>query len=454
MPREADSSYMNPFPFGKAALSILALTLLAGLWLAAHPVPHKSATLTYWTFAKPHYLAYQKALPAFEAAHPGVTVDLELVSNTALASRLQAALLADLDVPDLCEVEISQAGTLFRGPQKDIGFTDLTDRLHRTGLYDQMVQARFSPYTSHGRIYGLPHDVHPIQLAYRRDLFEKLGIDVNKIKTWDDFIAVGRRVTVPGQRYMVQFSDSDAGLGLEVSLFQRGGGYFDPNGRCIMDNNVAVQAMRCYVPLVAGPHPIGKDIGGVDSQFLTQSVENGYLLCMVCPDWRTKMIEQDMPRLSGKMALMDLPTVTPGGPATSTWGGTMLGITKHCRNQGMAWELAKYFYTDPAQLADRYRNLGIIPPFKGAWNQPVFQEPHPYWSGQKIGARYVALAPQVPYQYSSPAVVTAKDKFSEALVACVQYYNAHGDDGFEPFVRARLHRSADEVRALLKRDPY
>ena len=43
---------------------------------------------------------------------------------------------------------------------------------------------------------------------------------------------------------------------------------------------------------------------------------------------------------------------------------------------------------------------------------------------------------------------------SEALVACVQYYDAHGDAGFEPFIRARLHQKADEVRALMKRDPY
>ena len=132
----------------------------------------------------------------------------------------------------------------------------------------------------------------------------------------------------------------------------------------------------------------------------------------------------------------------------------MLGITKHCKNQELAWELAKYFYTDPAQLEERYRTLEIIPPFKGAWNRPVFQESHPYWQDQKIGARYIALGPQVPFQYTSPAIVTAKNKLSEAMVACIQYYNIHGESGFEPFIRARLGRSANEVRALLNRDPY
>lgn len=445
---------MNPFPYGRAALSLLVVMLLSGLWLGAHPARHRTATLVYWTFAKPHYLAYQKALPAFEAAHPGVTVDLELVSNTALASRLQAALLANLDVPDLCEVEISQAGSLFRGPVRDIGLVDLTDRLHQTGLWDQMVQARFSPYTSRGRVFGLPHDVHPVQIVYRRDLFAKYGINPDKLKTWDDFVAAGRKVTIPGQRYMMQFSDSDAGMGLEACLFQRDGGYFDPAGNCILDNDTAVKTMCWFVPLVAGPHPIAKDIGGVSSQFLTQAVESGYLLCLMAPDWRTKGIEQDMPRLAGKLGLMNYPTAAPGGRPTSTWGGTMVGITKHCKHQDLAWDLARYFYTDPAQLAERFRETNIVPPFKGAWSRPVFQEPRPFWGGQKLGASYVALATQVPYQYSSPAVVTAKAKLSESLVSCVQYYNAHGDAGFEPFVRARLKRSADQIRALLKRDPY
>src|SRR5919202_1010016 len=192
---------MRSFPFGQAAFSMLVLAVLSGGWLAVHPPPAKRATLTFWTFANTHYDAYKQAIPSFEAAHPGVTVDLQLVSGDAVTTRLQAAFWADLDVPDLVECEISRAGSFFRGPLKDIGFLDLTDRIHRSGLWDRMVQARFAPYTHRGRIFGLPHDVHPVQLAYRRDIFEREGVDVSKIETWDDFIAVGRKLTQPGVRY-------------------------------------------------------------------------------------------------------------------------------------------------------------------------------------------------------------------------------------------------------------
>lgn len=442
---------MQSFPYGKAALSMLVLSLVSGMWIFAHPVPTKKTTLTFWTFAKPHYLSYQKAIPGFEAAHPGVTVDLQLVSTQAVTSRLQSAFWADLDVPDLLETEISSAGGFFRGPLKDIGFLDLTDRIHQSGLWDGMVHARFAPYTSRGRIFGLPHDVHPVQLAYRKDIFDKEGIDVSKIQTWDDFIAVGKKLTIPNKRYLIQFSDN-ATDAVEVCLFQRGGGYFDPQGHCTIDNDIAVQTMQWYVPLVAGPGHIGNDLGS--GQILTQAVEEGYFLCLIAPDWRTKMIEQDIPRMSGKMALMPLPAVTPGGPRTSTWGGTMMGITRKSAHQDLAWELAQWLYLDKSQLAERFRQTNIIPALRAAWKQPAFEEPRPYWCNQKLGALYAALAPQVPFQYTSPFIVTAKAKFGEALVDCTQYYKAHGKDGFDAYVRTRLKQSADEVRKLTGRNPF
>jgi arabinosaccharide transport system substrate-binding protein len=442
---------MRSFPFGQAALSMLVLAVLSGSWLAAHPVPPKTATLTFWTFANTHYEAYKRAIPSFERDHPGVKVDMQLVAGAAVTSRLQAAFWADLDVPDVVETEISTAGSFFRGPLKDVGFLDLTDRIHQAGLWDGMVRARFAPYTSRGRIFGLPHDVHPVMLAYRRDIFEEEGVDVGKIRTWRDFIRVGRKLTIPNQRYMIEMSDSGTGQ-LETCLFQRDGGYFDPAGHCIMDSDIAVQTIRWYVPLVAGPHRIAGDLGS--GQILTKAVEDGYLLCLVCPDWRSKTTEKDIPRMAGKMALMPLPSVTPTGRRTSTWGGTMMGITRHCKNPDLAWEFALHLYLDKAELAERFRDTNILPGLRAAWNQPAFHERRPYWSNQPLGDLYSQLAPQVPFQYTSPLIVTAKAKMSEALVSCVQYYNARGEDGFDDYVEARLHQSAEEVRAMIRRNPY
>ncbi len=439
------------FPYGKAAFALLLLALFSGAWVFAQTSEKKEATLLFWTFAKTHYETYQKAIPAFEAKHPGVKVRVELVDSRAVGQRLQAAFWADLPVPDLCEVEIGTAGTFFRGPLDSIGFLDLSDRVKKADLLNRMVASRFSPYTSRGHIFGLPHDVHPVQFAYRRDLFESLGIDPNAIRTWDDFVAVGRKVTVPGRRYLAEMADSNTNV-LEPMLFQRGGGYFDPDGKCIFDNDAGIETLKAYVPMVSGSKKIGNTLG--DNQVLTQAVEDGYLLCMICPDWRTKSFEMDIPGVSGKMALMPLPSVRVGERRTSTWGGTMLGITKKCKNPDLAWEFAQHLYLDAPELANRFRGTNIIPPVRAAWNLPAFTEARPYWSNQPLGASYAALAPQVPFQYTSPFIGTAKAKFGEALVACTQYYNANEERGFDAFVRARLKQSGDEVRRLMARNPY
>jgi len=439
------------FPYGAAAALIMTLGLSAGGWLALNPPSEKQATLTLWTFSRTHHDAFIKSVPDFERAHPGTVVDLQLVSNRAMAARLQAALLAEVDVPDLVEVEIGQAGSLFRGPLNDVGLADLTDRIHASGLWDGMVQARFAPYTSRGRIFGLPHDVHPVQIAYRRDVFEKEGIDADSIKTWDDFIKVGRKLTIPDKRYMVEMSDSLRDQ-IEVLLFQRGGGYFTPDGRCRLDDQVAIDTMMWYVPLVAGPNRIGEHLG--DSQVLTRGVEDGYLLCFLLADWRTRTFERDMSKMSGKLALMPLPAVTAGGRRTSTQGGTMLGITRLSRNQEMAWEFARHIYLERKELARLFRETNILPSLKSAWDQPEFHEPRTYWSGQRLGSLYAALAPDVPFQYTSPFIVTLKNKIGEALVGCVQKFEQDGENGFRDYVRSRMKQSADELRRLMARNPY
>jgi arabinosaccharide transport system substrate-binding protein len=445
---------VRDFPFGLAALSLLALSLVTGAYIATRPSQKSRATLTMWTFAKEHYNAYKEAIPKFEREHPGVTVDLQLVSYNATTQRLRSAFWADLDVPDLVEVEISAAGSFFRGSQENIGFLDLTDRIKAENLDQRMVAARFAPYTSRGRIFGLPHDVHPVQIAYRRDLLEKEGVDVSQIETWDDFVAVGQKLTRrQGQnaRYLIELSDTSRD-NLEVFLFQRGGGYFDEQGRCIMDSEESVQAMLQYVPLVAGPKRIGNNLGG--GQILTRAVEDGYLLCLLAPDWRTKIFQSDISKMEGKMALMPLPAIEPGGRRTSTWGGTMIGVTKKSQNPELAWKLAKHLYLNEKDLAERFAGTNIIPPVRAVWKLPAFNRPNPYFSNQPLGRTYADLADQVPPQYGSPFVQIAKDKLGQALVACVQRYNAQGDKGFEPFVRARLKRSADEVRKVMARNPY
>lgn len=39
----------------------------------------------------------------------------------------------------------------------------------------------------------MPWGIAPTVLFYREDLFQKAGIDVNSIVTWEDFIEAGKK---------------------------------------------------------------------------------------------------------------------------------------------------------------------------------------------------------------------------------------------------------------------
>ena len=448
---------VDVLPIGFAPTVMLAIALATGGYLLAVDKEAQRPDLTVWTFSNTHYDAFKQSTPVFEQRHVPLDIDLQLVHYRVLDRRLRSAMWAGLDVPDLVEVNFNRAGTFFRGPVDRVGFIDLTSYLERTdstgaSYRDRILPSRLAAYSNRGRIFGLPHDVHPHALAYRRDLFEAEGIDPDTIKTWDDFIEAGRRLTIPDKRYMIQFDDTGV-LSFEALLLQRGGGFFDAGGELTIDSETAVQALLWFVPIVAGPDRIA-DNPASQGQAFYKAIGDGYVVCFLCPDWLTSKIEMNLPHLSGKLALMPMPAVTPGGRRTTVRSGTMLGITTATPDPELAWELATYLYFDRARVGQRFRTTNTLPPNRDAWEDPAFHEPRAYWSDQRIGELYIDLASQAPTQYSSPYQELAAAKVGQVIAGACTYYRLHGEDGFESFVRGRLNEQAQAIRIQMQRNPF
>jgi arabinosaccharide transport system substrate-binding protein len=449
------------FPFGKAPLAILLVSLASAaavFFAGGFASPNqRRADLVFATFVKEQAEAYRPAIAEFEKQH-NVKIQVQVVDQAALQGRLQAALQAGADAPAMVELMFGTLGVFTKGPLEDVGFVDLTDRVAAEGLNEKLVTSRFSMWSNRGRIFALPHDVHPVMLIYRRDLVEQLGIDVNKLTTWDEFCRVGREIVtkdlngdgVP-DRYMIDLPP-DGSDSLRLLLLQRGGALFDQHGQVAFDDERTVDTICWYVKQTKGPQKISVSCGW--GQTLARAMIDGRCLFYVCPDWRTMQIQADISSLAGKLAVMPLPAWEEGGIRTSTWGGCGMAITKSCRNPDLAWKLAMYLYYDPNQLGQRFAATNILPPLKEAWSRPEFDEPRPFFSNQKLGRLYSALAPQVPAEVYTPFTNQAVSRLSEAFTNTAIYYDEHGEDGMREDARSELKRCADLVRQQMVRNRF
>lgn len=398
---------MNPwrkledFPLGRAPAVMLFLLLLSIPFLP-HPQKHPGVKdqIEFWVFASTHYDEYLARIPLFEKTYPGVKIRLQQLPSNVLADKLMAAFLSETAAPDLVEIEISQAGRFFLGRISDIGFEDLTERLKKEGWLQRVVRQRFVPWSSRGHIFGVPHDLHPVVLLYREDLLRPLGINLpQQVQTWDDFLHLFSRkelLDINGDghqdRFAIMFNQTDSGH-VRLLLYQRGGNLFDSQGRVLMDSPLAVDtvefARKLFKKRLAFPTPpFGPDLYG--------PMKEDRVYCVMAPDWFVGMIRKFAPELSGKWRAMPLPSWQKGGRRTSSWGGTMIGMTKQSKNKKLVWELLKFLYFDKGALVNRYEKTRIIPPLKEAWKDPVFAQPDPYLGGQPLGLLFVQLGKEVP----------------------------------------------------------
>jgi arabinosaccharide transport system substrate-binding protein len=440
---------------------ICALAVVSAIVLVVWPIPQRDG-LVFWIFAKSHQRLYDPMTAAWNTTQrPADRVHLVLLSGGALQRRLLSGFLSGTPVPDLVEAYAQIMVQAFKGPLEDVGFVDLTDNVQAEGIDEQINAPSFAPWTSRGRIFGLPHDVHPVLLAYRADLVEAAGIDVGAIETWDDFVRLLKplRRDVDGdgypERYLLNIWETNPEL-IESLMLQAGGALFDAQEELVMHSDSNARVLATVVSWTTGPNRIAVNAPEFDAAGNKMRLD-GTVLFSLMPDWLTSAWRQDLPQLAGKVKLMPLPAWKQGGRRTTVMGGTMLGIPKRVKDFDSAWRYAKNLYLSPDLARALFRTTGIISPVKRHWADQVYDEPSTYFAGQRYGRLYIAAAPEVPPRTSSPYNALAQIKMADsalALKAYAQYYGTYTVAELLPEARRLLARAEAEVRAQMQRNVF
>ncbi len=440
----------------------IVLLLAAGSTVLIALLPVERPTgMQLWLWDPNHATIARALARDWNRDHPSTPVQVHRLTGGAIQTLMMSGFYSDTPVADLIEVERTMVGQVFAGPIKDVGFVDLTPKLEKENLRTGINGPSFSPWTTRGHIFGLPHDVHPVMLLYRSDLVEAAGIDVSKIETWADYFRVMRPLMVDldgdgrVDRYLLNASPNSI-YTHEVLLLQAGGRMFDEMNHPTLNEDLNARVIAHLATWYTGPHRVASEVtvGGASSIRL---VREGYVIGLLAADWAAGTLRTTLPDMAGKFKLMPLPAWEKGGRRTSVLGGTMLGITKAGPTPAAAWGFAKALYLSRDGAERLYAGDRIISPVKANWAEPFYDVPDAYFCGQPIGRMYIQLAPDVPLRPSSPYYAQAQQLLNRAVLQLCHYAEDHrltDPAALIPEAQRLLDRSQRELRAQIDRNVF
>ena len=457
------------FHLGKPILVMIVVAVVCAAALGLRGTTRARPDLLVWVFAEIHQKTYagdgkpstRPTLVEQFRQRTGKRVGIEMVATRSEDVRLVSMFMSDSkDVPDVVELEISSVAKYFRPPVNDIGLLPLNGFLEKSGWMDKILKARLAPWSKNGVIFGIPHDVHPVTLVYRADLFQQAGIDLPAMKTWPQF----RQACLDFQyywaargvknRHAMELMNASADH-LIPMLLQRHLNPIDADGTIHLGEDRFIDTVAFYAECVAGPTNIASQSPAAAGGLARDLIE-GNICVFVTPDWRVDYIKEYAPGLAGKMRMMPMPIFEPGDARTATWGGTMMGIPRNCKDPQASWKLIEFFYLSKEGLEARRRYSSILPPVITLWDDPVYRRGDPYFGGQQVDLLYIEMAKELPARYITPATAMANGYLSKVIVDAGQFVRDHPGQHDELVARCRtwLNGIAGDLRRRIEHGKF
>ena len=129
----------------------------------------------------------KEIIPQFNEQFPNVKVNVAVgLSN--VQSRFVLSLAARVGAPDATQLNLYES-------QRYAATGRLMDLTFVAGRYERnFAPSSWENCVLDGKVYAIPWDIGPCAVFYKRHIFERYGIDPNKIETWDDYIEAGKLI--------------------------------------------------------------------------------------------------------------------------------------------------------------------------------------------------------------------------------------------------------------------
>ena len=365
-------------------------------------------TVASWDVASD---ALRATIPLFKKKRPSVDVSMQAITidYQQLIPRLQAGSGAP-DVYSIAQQDFQNFLLRFPGE-----FVDVTDRMEK--YTSQFAEAPLSHARKDGKLFGVPWDMGPVGLWYRKDLFEQAGITAEDVATYDGFIEAGKTLQqkVGGNAKMTAFDASGGGTNpshYHILLNQQDGAFYGSGGKIDFTNEKSYNAMELLDRFVT--EGIALDTPTYDEQ--SRALSNSDAATDMGAAWDVGLIKgAGGDAQKGKWDVVPLPAFTQGGPREATLSGSVLVISSQTQNEDAAWDFIEQALLTKEGQAESWAQ-GLFPSWTPYWETAAFNETDPYF-GFPVAPKFANIAQNVPALDYGPNFLDFQKPLMDAYAA-------------------------------------
>ncbi len=335
--------------------------------------------------------AVRTAIPLYKKVRPDIKIKLVSLSYEDHHNALVSALATGVGLPDVLGIEVDYLGK-FVG---SAGLEDLAKPPYNALAYKpQMVQYTFGQAsTPDGVLSGMPADVGPGSMFYRKDVLDKAGVTEAQLSaSWESYIEAGKLIKAKTGLLLLP----NALTVMDAYVRSHGkpgeGLFFDSQGRVIIDT----PRFRRAFELAKAVRDAGLD-GNIDrwTNDWFESLRRG-VATEISGAWLGGQLASYIaPDAAGKWRASAL----PGGDVAS-WGGSFYAIPSRNtpERKKLAWDFIRFMCTDRDMQIAVFKSIDAFPVLLEATNDAFLEEPLPYFGGQRARLLWRDLAQRVPVQ--------------------------------------------------------
>jgi len=405
------------------------------------PASAEATTLTFWTFQNAHQEFLMDAANTWNEENPDRLINLEasVYSYDDNHNNLLIALQSGTGAPDMVDIEIGRFANYLKGTPQLVPLNNVIEPLQ-----DKLIMSRFENYAKDGNYYGIDYHVGMMVIYYNTEICDAAGIDIDAIKTWDDYVEAGKTVVEKTGTPMttLEIQEHWSYYPLET---EAGTDWLGPDGSVTLDSQENIDVLQflydmMYVDKIAVAAPGGFHHAEEYYGFMN----DGGAASLWMPEWYLNRFTDYMPDLSGKIAVRPLPRWTEDGSYAAGMGGTGTAVTNQCENPELAADFLAYAKLSEEGAIKCWTVLGFDPLRWDVWSMDEMKADNKFT--EYYGTGIFDMLSELREEVEIPAInIGEKFPNAQTLVQSSVVFKVLSEQSMTP--EEALTTAAEELRA-------